>query len=336
MRTLSLMIGLFIAASAYGQQASTTIMFGSCLDESRAHPVLSLAVERNPDYFIFLGDNVYADSSDPRTIERSYAALGASPLFQALNQSTQVRAVWDDHDYGRNDAGRDFPVREASERIFEAFWHVPRAALEREGIYRVEESGPEGQRVQIILLDTRSFRSPLVRTSPWPAGKGPYVAQDGAGTLLGAAQWEWLSEVLSRPADLRIVASSIQVLAEHHGWESWANFPHEQERLLSLLAANQAPSLIISGDRHFSEISERSVSGGGSTVTLTDITSSGINRGYPDPVPTRNANRVDGYYLDHNLGEIEITWSAEGIAPRVRARIYDREGGVRIEREFSF
>jgi hypothetical protein len=72
------------------------------------------------------------------------------------------------------------------------------------------------------------------------AGKGPYGVDDGDGTLLSAVQWRWLEELPTRPAGLRIVASSIQVLASHHGYESWANFPHERERLLSLVSQARA------------------------------------------------------------------------------------------------
>ncbi|MFW5738478.1 MAG: hypothetical protein ACOCYX_06155 [Spirochaetota bacterium] len=125
--------------------------------------------------------------------------------------------------------------------------------------------------------------------------------------------------MLRRPARLRVIASSIQVLAEHHGWESWANFPHERDRLLSLLARSGSASVIVSGDRHFAELSRRTVTARGREVTFVDATSSGINRGYPEPTPTENDRRIDGYYLDHNVGELDVTWP---------------EGEVRIEHRF--
>lgn len=323
------MMALLSQLPISAQEAPTRIMFGSCLAQGRSHPALSVAVDRDPDAFVFLGDNVYADSANPAAIRRAYDRLASSGRFQALLETTRVTATWDDHDYGRNDAGREFRAREASERIFEEFWDVSGPATNRPGIYRSVEIGRAPQRVQIILLDTRSFRAPLARARPRPTGKGPYAR--GEGTILGEAQWRWLEDTLTEPADLRIVASSIQVLAEHHGWESWSNFPHERDRLLSLLAEGADPTVIISGDRHFAEISRRTVRTGGGGATLVDVTSSGINRGYPEDTPTANEYRVGGYYLDHNVGELEISRPQAGRPLSVRARIYDVEGRVRLE-----
>ncbi len=313
------------------------IMFGSCLYQNRAHPALGVAVEREPDAFVFLGDNVYADSTNPIQIRAAYERLARSELFRELRRTTEIYAVWDDHDYGANDAGADFPAREASERIFEEFWDIAGAAASRPGIYRSARLADGA--IQLILLDTRSFRSALPRARPRPAGKGPYAKSEG-GTILGAEQWEWLERTLERPAELRIIASSIQVLASHHGWESWANFPHERERLLSMVAEADGPAVFISGDRHFAEISRipappgRTAAGGTGQRDFYDITSSGINRRYPEEVPTDNANRVGGYYLEYNVGELAVF--RDGGELSIRARIYDEAGGVRLEEIISF
>ncbi len=193
--------------------------------------------------------------------------------------------------------------------------------------------------IQLILLDTRSFRSPLTRARPRPEGKGPYAPGDD-GTILGAEQWEWLERTLERPAELRIIASSIQVLASHHGWESWANFPHEREQLLSLVAAADGPAVFISGDRHFAEISRtpappgRTAAGATDQRYFYDVTSSGINRRYPDEVPTANANRVGGYYLEYNVGALALF--RDGGELSIRARVYDEAGGVSLEEVIAF
>jgi alkaline phosphatase D len=108
--------------------------------------------------------------------------------------------------------------------------------------------------VQVILLDTRTFRSPLRPTDERHApGKENYVPDASPDkTMLGAAQWRWLEEVLEEPADLRLIGSSIQVAADGHGYERWGNLPGERDRLYELLAqASSTPTAIISGDRHF-------------------------------------------------------------------------------------
>jgi hypothetical protein len=45
----------------------------------------------------------------------------------SFGQSTPIMAVWDDHDYGVNDGGGDFPAKEISRKAFLHFlmslWH---------------------------------------------------------------------------------------------------------------------------------------------------------------------------------------------------------------------
>ena len=96
-------------------------------------------------------------------------------------------------------------------------------------------------RLQLILLDTRYHRSPLERRAPRPPGEGPYQpTADRTTTVLGEEQWQWLEQQLQVPAELRLVASSIQVVAEDHHWEKWGNFPHERKRLFDLIRATKA------------------------------------------------------------------------------------------------
>jgi len=87
--------------------------------------------------------------------------------------SCPVLAIWDDHDYGANDAGADFPMREVSQQLFLDFWNVPLDSARRAhpGVYDSWMIGPAEHQVQILLLDTRYFCDPFrgVRSLPlWP------------------------------------------------------------------------------------------------------------------------------------------------------------------------
>jgi len=309
------------------------ILFGSCVLQSRPQPIFTTIAGLNPDLFIFLGDNIYADTSDMAVMRRKYDQLAASPSFQRLLECCPVLAVWDDHDYGANDAGSEYPKKEESKQLFLDFWQEPEDSLrrQREGIQAAHLYGPGGRRVQVILLDTRTFRDSLVRGNPRPTDAlGPYVANpDPSATILGEQQWRWLEEQLARPARLRIIVSSIQFIPEFSGWESWANFPFEKQRLLDLIADNAIEGVIfISGDRHFAELSVLRREGG---YPLYELTSSALNLRHPSGQTGFNEFRIDGTYVRENFGEIRIRWGAE---PLITLCIRDLEGEVRLETSF--
>ena len=147
--------------------------------------------------------------------------------------------------------------------------------------------------------------------------------QTAAAELLGEAQWKWLEETLREPADLRVIASSIQVVSTTHGWETWGNFPKERERLLALLGKTKANGvLILSGDRHSAEISKLE---GALPYPLFDITSSAMNQ-KQRPQDEENPNRVGERYFEENFGLLKIDWSKPG--PPVTMEIRDIGGKV--------
>jgi alkaline phosphatase D len=187
------------------------VAFGSCLGQDGVQPIWQHVLSAKPDVFVFLGDNVYADTTDPVELSAAYAKLGAQPGYQKLRKATRVLATWDDHDYGQNDVGAEHPIKEQSKQIFLDFFGVPRDSprRERDGVYHAEVFGPPGRRVQIVLLDTRFNRSPLVfkedETDRIDGGR--YLpSDDPSATILGARQWAWLEEQLRVPAQVRIIA----------------------------------------------------------------------------------------------------------------------------------
>lgn len=311
-----------IAAAAPPRLAPDTLLeriaFGSCLDEEKAPPAWNDILARRPQLFMMLGDNVYADSEagvyvgpDIEAMRRAYAQLGTEAGFQKLRASTPVLAVWDDHDYGLNDGGAENPIKHEAKDIFAEFFAVAAddPMRTREGTYRAVIHGPPGKRVQIILLDSRWFRSELKTTDVFNApGKQRFVPDDDpAKTLLGAAQWQWLGEQLRKPAELRFIVSSIQVLAEGHGWERWGNFPRERQRLFDLINESQAGGVIfLSGDRHRAAAYRRV---DGVPYPLYELTSSSLNTGVASRQPEIDPQRLGGrMYAGENFGEINIDW----------------------------
>ena len=322
MLMLALVLWAPSSAPAPAQEAAplTRIAFGSCAHQAKPQPIWDAVLDYGPELFIFAGDNVYGDvtSSAMAELREAYAAAARIEGYAEVRATVPVLATWDDHDYGQNDGGADFAHKAAAKRLFLDFWQVPEddPRRTREGIYHAETFGPEGMRVQVILLDTRSFRSPLRSASEPVPGKGPYRPDpDPAKTMLGAAQWAWLRDRLMQPAELRLIVSSVQVLAEGTGWEGWGNLPLERRRLLDLIAETGAGGVILlSGDRHVGALYQRRA---GAPYGLYEITGSGINMTYAmnrEPGPLR----LGAVYGAPNFGTVDVDWWAGEVHLSVR------------------
>lgn len=304
------------------------IAFGSCADQERPQPILETVVARSPDLFVYLGDNIYGDTEDMGELRAKYAILAARPEFRALRAKCPLLAIWDDHDYGANDAGRYYPKKAESREVFLDFWREPADSARRDhpGIYHAHTFRAKGRALQVILLDTRTFRDDLLLAgeAPEPPLKNDYRPNpDPGATILGEAQWDWLRERLAEPADLRIIATSIQFGHSYNGWESWTNVPHERERMIELIAETRANGVVfISGDVHWGEINRQEVDGG---YPLYDVTASGINNDWDVIEPS--ARRVGSAVPEYNVGFIEVDWARED--PLVSLISVDASGAER-------
>ncbi|MGE3166879.1 MAG: alkaline phosphatase D family protein [Planctomycetota bacterium] len=309
------------------------IAFGSCLDQNRPAPVLAALLASRPDVLVLLGDNVYADTEDDAALRSTYAQQLARPEFaRLLTETPRWFATWDDHDYGANDAGAEFPAKLKSQHAFLDFLQVAAESPRRQraGVYHAEVVGDEPRRVQFILLDTRFHRSSLALAEQRESGHGPYRPSDSAAaTMLGAAQWAWLVEQLRVPAEVRIIASSVQFVSDRHGWECWGNLPRERDRFLGAIReAGACGVIVISGDRHHGEVSRLDANESGLGYPLYDVTSSSLNRGR-GRVEEFNPHRLGDPYGEPNYGAIEISWLPAGA--RVTLELRAEEGRV-VER----
>ena len=112
----SLLCLVFFFCNGKSQTSTFRIAFGSCAHEDHPLPVFNTIIKQKPNLFIFLGDNIYADTDDPEVMRQKYKLLLDNKGFKKLIKTTPVIATWDDHDYGRNDAGRHYPMKEESKK----------------------------------------------------------------------------------------------------------------------------------------------------------------------------------------------------------------------------
>lgn len=264
------------------------VAYGSCADDDAPnHPVWGALESVNADLVLMLGDNVYADSPEfkdapsKQLMQAEYAKLSASPGFARLRASTPMFATWDDHDFGRNDGGASFAFKTQAAEIFKEFWEYPTddPARARAGVYAERRVRHAGLDVQVILLDTRSFRGALTDAGRSLSCPLKNYELNTTGTFLGEEQWRWLESQLGKPADFRILVSSQQVIADQHCFEKWGNFPNERLRLFDVIRRSGATNLVVlSGDRHLGEISRLPADyPGGTGFDLYEVTSSPLS-----------------------------------------------------------
>ncbi len=282
-----------------------------------------------------IGDAIYADVPKGTKMEEAYAKLAAQPGFAKLRQSCPMMAVWDDHDYGKDDAGAELPNKDDSKRQFLTFFGEPPDSprWKHQGVYDARIFGPDGRRVQIILLDGRYNRSPLKKarrgSDPNYPRVEPYVPNDDPGaTFLGEEQWKWFAEQLRQPAELRLIATGIQIISEDHIFEKWMNIPAERERLFKTIHDAKANGVILlTGDRHLAELS---VMDGGVGYLLYDLTASGFNQASQTyRPPEKNRHRVATMSWGNHFGFVEIDWSKSD--PLIRLQIRDEEGQIAFQ-----
>ena len=306
----------------------TRFAFGSCVNENREMKFWDVIAAQKPQAFLLIGDNVYGDTratsgADIPTLTASYKKLNARVEFDRFRLSVPMMTTWDDHDFGANDAGGSFAFKEYAEKVYETYWGSSDEVKLRPGVYESRIVGPEGKRVQFIILDGRFFRSDLASMpyrDPGPS-LGWYIPNtDERATMLGSAQWRWLADELSKPAELRFIVSSTQVITDAHNFEGWTNFPKERARLYAMLAEKRVNNAIfLTGDRHSGGFYKASVPGVSRPVW--DFTSSSLNFAFgkgdgsdrePDP------RRTGGFWGIPNFGQIDIDWVGKKVTMSLR------------------
>lgn len=341
MSKLSIIIFCIHLTNISYEQNTTKIAFGSCSHQDDSLQIFQQIVNQKPDFFVFLGDNIYGDTKDMDSLRERYQRLAKNPNYQQLIRNTKILATWDDHDYGWNDIGKYYECKNTSKEIFLNFFNEPKNSdrWNHEGIYTAQIQEINGKKLQFILLDERTFRSNLKIFDP---EHDFYLNRDNRyfyhldyatiqttdSTILGQEQWLWLENQLTQQADIRIICSGTQFGIEYNGYESWANFPREKEKMLQIIQKTKANGVVfISGDVHYSEISKIKIP---NLYPIYDVTSSGLSETWKFATP--NKYRIEGPVMDNNYGSITIDWQNLSI----KMEIWDKYQNQRIEYSIPF
>jgi len=300
-----------IAQLTYGGDIQV-IALGSCNRTSEPQEYWKTIALQDPNLWIWLGDIIYGDSENPEVLKRKYDRQLASSDYQEFASDVPIIGIWDDHDYGVNNGGKEYKIKDDSRDLLFDFLDVADNYKAKQGAYQSYTFGRKPQ-IKIILLDARYFRD-LVRY------RDRKTVPSKLGTILGKKQWKWLeTELEDSKADIHLIASGIQFLPEEHPYEKWANFPKEREKLLDLLAEHDVSHpILLSGDRHLAEISRVLHKG----QSIIELTSSGLTHSYSGYEYEPNSHRIGPVMSEKNFGVIRAD-AKEGL---ISLEIWDISG----------
>lgn len=349
------------------QKDELVIAFASCHKQNKnSSQIWNSIANEKPDLFLWLGDVIYADTADSGSslLKKPLELLGFSEfqlteqIFKDKYQQTKtnkdysallkqielknkenqnsissksVDGIWDDHDYGLNDGGAEFRLRDISRELFLDFLGDSADSKRRTqagGIYSSFWVGQD-QSVKIILMDIRFERTHL--------------------DLMSEHQWRWIEKELAeeKPAHkITILLSSEQLLPVDKIFKEkwgWGQYPESRERLLRLLSKNNRVSYVVmSGDIHSGGVYHSHclahTSESGSRLSLTEITASGLTHSCYDDLPfglcwfytlfiQSPRTQVGALFTKRNYGTLKIRGLSQSSTHAVAAvEIHSQDG----------
>lgn len=263
-------------------------------------------------FMLWLGDNWYTRDVDfnsrwglwyRASHDRSVSVL--KPLLKAMPQY----AIWDDHDFGPNDMGKEYVLKEESRNVFTHYWANPSYGENGVGIYsKITYSDAD-----IFLLDDRTWRS-SDNLSDSIDGKPNPIKK-----MYGDQQMDWLKNALAGSgATFKIIATGSQVLNPVSPFDCFRKFPVEYYALMQFLKDEKISGVVfLTGDRHHSEVIKIE---GLVSYPLYDITSSPLTSGTHSfgPAEKDNPFRVFGLDQKQNYSNISVTGNPKNRVLTVR------------------
>lgn len=283
------------------------------------YEIFTALTAQNPDFMLWTGDNTYTREVDwnSRTgVLRRYTHTRSLPQMQPLLASTHNYAIWDDHDYGPNDADRAYWLKPVTLEAFKLFWANPNYIFD-EGCTGTFFWGD----CQFFLLDDRTFRAP----DEMPDGPGK--------VYFGEKQMQWLIDALRySKATFKFIVTGGQIINPTAAFENYALYATERDRLFRAIADAAVPGvLFLTGDRHHSILHKLNRNG---TYPLYDLTISPLTSGPAKPRADelKQPTFVDGTLVtDRNFGILSVSGPLNDRVLKIQ--VYDQKGSERWTRE---
>ncbi len=222
----------------------------------------------------------------------------AIPIIQPFLKAMPQFAMWDDHDYGPNDIGKNYILKETSRQIFNSYFCNPSSGENGQGIYTMTSWGD----IDIFMTDDRWWRSADQLKDTIDGKPNPDKR------MLGKQQMEWLkNSLLYSSATFKIIAVGSQVLNPVSPFDTWWDFPAEYDELMNFLKEYKINGVVfLTGDRHHSEIIKVDRPG---TYPLYDITVSPLTSGTHKFGGPEKENRYRVLGLDEKQNSARFSFS---------------------------
>lgn len=253
------------------------------------------------DFMLWLGDNLYlreADYNSPYGIRYRYSHTRSQAQLQDFLASRPHFAIWDDHDFGPNDANCSYIYKDTTLKAFADYWPNPTfGQADNKGIY-TKFSWADAD---FFLLDNRYHRTAEYLS----------VNENNQTAYLGEKQLTWLKNALKASrATFKFIVSGSQALNPNNTYECWRHYDREWNELINFLTDENISGVIfLSGDRHFTEITAYKPDK--AKYTFYDITVSPLTSGAAN---LSNSNEKDNPYrikdkllAEQNFAKIAIS-----------------------------
>lgn len=284
---------------------------------------LQSVAKQQPDMMLWLGDNVYlreADFDSAWGMAERYRHTRALPQMQALLRTGHHYAIWDDHDYGPNNANQSYAFKGEALDLFKRYWANPSYGL----------PGQPGTHSTFSFNDADFF----LTDNRWYRDDDDLIGV-GNKTMFGREQVRWLKNALmNSTAAFKFIVMGSQVLNDGSRSDGWHHYKAERDEFMKWLTEQKVNGVFfLSGDRHFTALYRQDREG---TYPLHDLTCSPLTSGTHKQERERtNPRIVSGTLVEDKRNFCTFDFKGTRQAREFIIRVFDHQGVKQWERTIT-